>query len=45
MTRPLRFILECTKTGRAWTYATEAMARRAFHRIACAWMQCDEAAG
>jgi hypothetical protein len=23
----------------------EAMARRAWHRIACAWMQCDEAAG
>ena len=22
----------------------EAMARRAWHRIACAWMQCDEAA-
>ena len=21
----------------------EAMARRAGHRIACAWMQCDEA--
>ena len=21
----------------------EAMARRAWHRIACAWMQCDEA--
>ena len=21
-----------------------AMARRAWHRIACAWMQCDEAA-
>ena len=20
----------------------EAMARRAWHRIACAWMQCDE---
>lgn len=23
----------------------EAMARRAWHRIACAWMQCDEARG
>lgn len=23
----------------------EAMARRAWYRIACAWMQCDEAAG
>ena len=23
----------------------EAMARRAWHRIACAWMQCDEAQG
>jgi len=23
----------------------EAMTRRAWHRIACAWMQCDEAAG
>lgn len=23
----------------------EAMARRAWHRIACAWMQCDEAHG
>jgi hypothetical protein len=23
----------------------EAMARRAWHRIACAWMQCDEAPG
>ena len=22
----------------------EAMASRAWHRIACAWMQCDEAA-
>ena len=22
-----------------------AMARRAWHRIACAWMQCDEAHG
>ena len=21
----------------------ESMARRAWHRIACAWMQCDEA--
>ena len=21
----------------------EAMARRAWHRFACAWMQCDEA--
>ena len=21
----------------------KAMARRAWHRIACAWMQCDEA--
>ena len=21
----------------------EAMTRRAWHRIACAWMQCDEA--
>ena len=33
MTRPLRFILECTKTGRAWTYATEAMARRAARHL------------
>ena len=23
----------------------EAMARRAWHRLACAWMQCDEARG
>lgn len=23
----------------------EATARRAWHRIACAWMQCDEATG
>ena len=23
----------------------EAMARRAWHRIACTWMQCDEARG
>jgi len=23
----------------------EAMARRAWHRIACAWMQCDEVHG
>lgn len=23
----------------------EAMARRAWRRIACAWMQCDEAQG
>ena len=23
----------------------DAMARRAWHRIACAWMQCDEARG
>lgn len=23
----------------------EAMARCAWHRIACAWMQCDEARG
>lgn len=23
----------------------EAMARRAWHRIACAWMQCDEVGG
>ena len=23
----------------------EAMTRRAWHRIACAWMQCDEARG
>lgn len=23
----------------------EALARRAWHRIACAWMQCDEAPG
>ena len=23
----------------------EAMARRAWHRIACAWMQCNEAQG
>ena len=23
----------------------EAMARRAWHRIACAWMQCDETRG
>ena len=23
----------------------EAMAKRAWHRIACAWMQCDEARG
>jgi len=23
----------------------EAMARRAWRRIACAWMQCDEARG
>jgi len=23
----------------------EAIARRAGHRIACAWMQCDEARG
>lgn len=23
----------------------EAMVCRAWHRIACAWMQCDEAAG
>lgn len=29
MTRPVRFILECAKTGRFWTYATESMARRA----------------
>lgn len=33
----------------AWALAVfvrvelEAMARRAWHRIACAWMQCDEA--
>lgn len=24
-----RFILECTKTGRTWTYATEALCYRA----------------
>lgn len=23
----------------------EVMARRAWHRIACAWMQCDEVRG
>ena len=23
----------------------KAMVRRAWHRIACAWMQCDEARG
>ena len=35
----------------AWALAVfvcdelEAMTRRAWHRIACAWMQCDEARG
>lgn len=35
----------------AWALAVfvrvelEAMARRACHRIACAWMQCDEVRG
>lgn len=29
MTARVRYILECTKTGRAWTYATEAQCRRA----------------
>lgn len=29
MTASVRFILECTKTGRAWTYATLAQCLRA----------------
>lgn len=33
MTRAVRYILECTKTGRAWTYATEAQCRRAARHL------------
>ena len=39
----------CLAAVAVWTLAVfvrdelEAMARRAWHRIACAWMQCDEA--
>lgn len=41
----------CLAVGFLWALAVfvrvelEAMARRAWHRIACAWMQCDEARG
>jgi len=41
----------CLAVAAVWAAAVfvrvelEATARRAWHRIACAWMQCDEARG
>ena len=42
-------LIACLAAAALWAVAVfvrvelEAMARRAWHRIACAWMQCDEA--
>ena len=42
-------LIACLAAVAVWAVAVflrvelEAMARRAWHRIACAWMQCDEA--
>ena len=42
-------LIACLAVVALWAAAVfvraklEAMARRAWHRIACAWMQCDEA--
>ena len=33
MIRPVRFILECSKTGRAWTYASEGQCRQAARHL------------
>ncbi len=47
MSRPA--LIACLAVVALWAAAVfvrdelEAMARRAWHRIACAWMQCDEA--
>lgn len=47
MNRPV--LIACLAVTALWALAVfvrdelEAMARRAWHRIACAWMQCDEA--
>ena len=44
-------IAACLAVGFLWALAVfvrvelEAMACRAWHRIACAWMQCGEARG
>ena len=43
-------LIACLAAVALWAAAVfvrvelEARARRAWHRIACAWMQCDEAA-
>ena len=43
-------LIACLAAVAVWALAVfvrvelEAMACRAWHRIACAWMQCDEAA-
>lgn len=42
-------LIACLAVVALWALAVfardelEALARRAWHRIACAWMQCDEA--
>ena len=44
-------LIACLAVIALWAVAVfvrvelEATARRAWHRIACAWMQCDEARG
>jgi hypothetical protein len=44
-------LIACLAVIALWAVAVfvrdelEAMARRAWHRIACAWMQCDEVRG
>ena len=44
-------LIACLAVVALWALAVflrvelEAMARRAGHRLACAWMQCDEARG
>ena len=49
MSRPV--LIACLAVIAVWALAVflrvelEAMARRAWHRIACAWMQCNEARG
>ena len=49
MSRPV--LIACLAVLALWAAAVfvrvelEAMARRAGHRIACAWMQCDEERG
>ena len=44
-------LIACLAVVAVWALAVflrvelETMARRAWHRLACAWMQCDEARG